>query len=332
MEVHAMGPAILDYGYSPRWIPWLRAHTPEYDLVVVNGLWQFVGYGAWSALRGTETPYVVFPHGMLDPWFKNEYPLKHAKKWLYWAWAEYRVLRDAKAVIFTTEEERVLARTSFWLYNVKEAVVNYGTADPGPVTDSAKAAFSTKFPQLNGKRLLLYLGRIHRKKGCDLLIRAFADIIRSDDDSFRLVMAGPDATNWRPELVALSKKLGIADRISWPGPLEGELKWGAFGAAEAFVLCSHQENFGIAVAEALGCGVPVLISDKVNIWREIAEREAGFIAPDTLDGARQLLLRWADTSNIDRSRMRRNARATFVEYFEITRTAHAFLGVVEGFR
>jgi glycosyltransferase involved in cell wall biosynthesis len=191
---------------------------------------------------------------MLDPWFKNEYPLKHAKKWLYWAWAEYRVLRDAKAVIFTTEEERVLARTSFWLYNVKEAVVNYGTADPGPVTDSAKAAFSTKFPQLNGKRLLLYLGRIHRKKGCDLLIRAFADIIRSDDDSFRLVMAGPDATNWRPELVALSKKLGIADRISWPGPLEGELKWGAFGAAEAFVLCSHQENFGIAVAEALGCG------------------------------------------------------------------------------
>ena len=79
----------------------------------------------WLALeslrkQGFHTPaYFVFTHGMLDPWFKRTYPLKHLKKWLYWPWAEYRVLRDAQAVLFTCEEERILARQSFWLYKCK---------------------------------------------------------------------------------------------------------------------------------------------------------------------------------------------------------------------
>ena len=78
---------------------------PAFDAVIINGLWQYHSFGAWRALRGTATPYYVFPHGMLDPWFKRSFPLKHLKKWLYWPWAEYRVLRDARAVIFTCEAE-----------------------------------------------------------------------------------------------------------------------------------------------------------------------------------------------------------------------------------
>ena len=113
MPVHALGPGRGSYGYAPRFSRWIRERHAKYDAVIVQGIWQYSSFGVWRALRGTPTPYFVFPHGMLDPWFKRTYPLKHLKKLLYWPWAEYRVLRDAAAVLFTSEEERRLARESF---------------------------------------------------------------------------------------------------------------------------------------------------------------------------------------------------------------------------
>ena len=130
LPVYPLGPATLGYAFSARLVPWLRANRSHFDAAIVNGIWQFHSFGAWRALHASSTPYVLFTHGMLDPWFKKRYPLKHFKKWMYWPWAEYRVLRDARAVLFTTEEERVLARSSFWLYRCNEVVVNYGTARP----------------------------------------------------------------------------------------------------------------------------------------------------------------------------------------------------------
>ena len=120
LKVHALGKGGHDFGYAPDYVRWLKRHGVEYDAIVVSGLWQFHGLGVWLALRRAGVPYFVFPHGMLDPWFKRAYPLKHLKKWLYWPWAEYRVLRDARAVLFTCEEERRLARESFWLYRCEE--------------------------------------------------------------------------------------------------------------------------------------------------------------------------------------------------------------------
>ncbi len=130
--VHALGPPRFGkYAYSAHLEPWLGENAPRFGAVIVHGLWQYPGYAAWRALRRSATPYFVFTHGMLDPWFKRQYPLKHLKKWLYWPWAEYRVLRDASAVLFTCEEERLLARESFWLYRAKEAIVSHGTPGPG---------------------------------------------------------------------------------------------------------------------------------------------------------------------------------------------------------
>lgn len=98
-RVHAMGPGFLGYGFSWRFLRWMRAHASDYDAVVVNGVWGFNALGTWLALRRSRAvPFMVFTHGMLDPWFKHRYPLKHLKKWLYWPWALYPVLRDADAV------------------------------------------------------------------------------------------------------------------------------------------------------------------------------------------------------------------------------------------
>jgi glycosyltransferase involved in cell wall biosynthesis len=138
------------------------------------------------------------------------------------------------------------------------------------------------FPRLREKSFLLFLGRLHEKKGCAELIRAFAEI---ENSSLQLVLAGPCANDdYLQRLKRLTNELNLGKTITFCGMLTGNLKWGAFAAAEAFILPSHQENFGIAVVEALACGTPVLISNKINIWREIVNDACGFAAEDDVAG------------------------------------------------
>jgi len=328
LKVHALGPSYLSYGYSPRFIPWLKAHCNEYAFVVVNGIWQYGSFAAWRVLRHSIVPYFVFTHGMLDPWFKKHYPLKHLKKWLYWPWAEYRVLRDASAVLFTCMEEKILARQSFWLYRCNERVVNYGTAGWKGDADVQKRCFFNKFPELESKRLFLFLGRIHEKKGGDLLFEMFHRIVSERPElDLHLVMAGPDDNTFARSLKKTAQSLGIAGRITWTGMLMGDEKWGAFQAAEAFVLPSHQENFGISVAEALSASLPVLISNKVNIWREIEQDDAGLFENDDLPGTYALFKRWLDLDAQKREGMREKARECFLNHFEISSAARSLIKV-----
>jgi glycosyltransferase involved in cell wall biosynthesis len=272
---------------------------------------------------------------MLDPWFKHTYPLKHLKKWLYWPWAEYRVLRDATAVLFTCESERRLARQSFWLYQCDEFVVNYGTAPPPGNVEAERAAFLARFPHLADKRCLLFLGRIHVKKGVDLAIRAFANKVKQmsaeEAQKLHLVIAGPDDNEYASEMKSLAKSLGVQDSITWTGMLVGEMKWGAFRTAEAFILPSHQENFGISVAESLACGVPVLISNQVNIWLEIQQANAGYVETDNFAGATVLIERWISTPPAVWNQMRKNAVNVFAERFQIERTAQSFIRAMQIF-
>ena len=184
-----------------------------------------------------------------------------------------------------------------------------------------------QYPALQGKRLLLFLSRIHAKKGCDLLIEAFGRVAASDP-ALHLVMAGPDQTGWQAALERRADALGVGDQITWAGMLKGDLKWGAFFAADAFVLPSHQENFGIAVVEALACGLPVLISDKVNIWREIQEDGAGLVAEDTASGAEDLLRRWSALTPSEKDAMREAARLCFERRFEIGKAVANLLTTV----
>jgi glycosyltransferase involved in cell wall biosynthesis len=316
LPVHPLGPNYTRYGYTPGLVRWLRASASRFDVVVVNGIWRYSSFAAWRVLHGAATPYVVFTHGMLDPWFKREYPLKHLKKWLYWPWADYRVLRDAAAVLFTCEEERLLARRSFGLYSAREVVVGYGTSPPPARDESELRSFWAQFPLLQGKRLALFMGRIHPKKGCDLAIEAFARVL-APDPQWHLVIAGPDQVGLRAPLSGLAARLGVLGRITWTGMIGGAAKRGALSAAEVLVLPSHQENFGIVVAEAMSYGVPPLISNKVNIWREIRDDGAGIVAADDLDGTCSLLISWLSQSDHEKEVMRERAGQSFARRFEI---------------
>lgn len=327
LPLHALGPGHLKYGFSPRLIPWLARNVANYDIVVVNGIWQFHSFAVWQCLHGSSIPYVVFTHGMLDPWFKHTYPLKHLKKWTYWPWGDYRVLRDAAAVLFTSEEEKLLARRSFWLYKANEMVVQYGTAAPPSNVSEQKRDCFSRFPELRNKKFLLFMGRIHPKKGCDLAVRAFASLFAQNAD-WRLVFAGPDQTGWRSALDSLARDLGVHEQLTWTGMAQGTVKWGLMRTAEAFLLPSHQENFGISVAEALSCGLPVLISDKVNIWREIQADGAGFVAPDTAEGTVALLRNWTNLPHARRAQMRNSARRCYENRFDVHRANTSLLAVL----
>lgn len=326
--VHPLGPISSNYGFNARLVPWIRAHRHRFDGIVVNGLWQYCGLAARRALSGTNTPYLVFTHGMLDPYFKHAFPLKHAKKWPYWLLAEYWNLRGAYRVLFTSEAEKNLAEESFWLHRWNPFVVPYGAKGPTGSPEAMKQIFFNQCPQVKDKRYLLFLGRIHRKKGCDLLIDAFAKVA-ADDPELHLVMAGPDQQEWSAELQQTATKAGIAARIHWPGMITGEAKWGAFYGAEAFILPSHQENFGIAVAEAMACGTPVLLSDKVNIAEEIAKDGAGFMELDTAEGTLNLLQRWIASSPQIRERMAEQAQLSFHQRYDMQQTAKTIISLFE---
>jgi glycosyltransferase involved in cell wall biosynthesis len=323
--VHANGPGWRKYGYSKALVNWLKENAARFDGIVVDGLWQYHGLAAWQALHQRQR-YAVFPHGMLDPYFNRTYPAKFAKKLPYWFLSERRLLKDAYKVLFTSESEKRLAEESFWRCGWDGIVVPYGTAGPVGDPEVHREAFYRRLPGLVGKKTMLYLGRIHPKKGCDLLIEGFA---RAANPSLNLVIAGPDSTGWSMKLKEQASRLGVADRIFWPGMLSGPSKWGAFQSAESFILPSHQENFGIAVAEALSCHLPVLISDKVNIYDEVQKDGAALVAPDTLEGTTDLIRRWGETDENSRTRMRSAARLSFESRFDAERLPQAILSIFQ---
>lgn len=323
--VHALGQSFLGaYAFSPRLWKWLRGNAGRFDGLVMHGIWSFPAVALRLAARRAGKPYGIFVHGALDPWFARKYPLKHLKKMIYWP-VQYPALRDALAVFFTAESERDLAKTGFYPSEWNSVVLPFGITDPEQGRADAASqieAFYSKFPGLRGRRYLLFLARIHVKKGCDLLLEAFAKVAASVPD-VDIMMAGPDQEGMQDKLQRLAERCGIGDRVHWPGIIHGDVKWGALRACDAFVLSSHSENFGVAVVEALAVGRPVLISNQVNIWPEIEGDGVGLVEDDTLEGTERMLRRWFALGQGERDAMAGRTRASFERRFTMNRTALA---------
>jgi len=319
-HVHALGGRHGTYGRSPQLHKWLAVNVKRFNGIVAHAMWTYPGLAAARAARG-RVPYAIFPHGMLDPWFRRRYPLKHIKKCLYWP-IQYPVLRDAKSVLFTSRLESELAPQSFWPHRWTSLVVPYGTNEPPFDLAAQRQAFEKLVPRLTGRAFLLFISRIHEKKGCDLLVEAFASVARKHG-YVDLVIAGPDKDGLQAKLAAQAQRLGVADRIHWPGMLTGDSKWGALRGCEAMILPSHQENFGIVVAEALACSRPALISNQVNLWPQVEEDRAGLVEPDTLEGTRSLLMRWFGLSEAEKAEMGKRAHQSFQARYSMRNCALA---------
>ncbi|NEQ69789.1 MAG: glycosyltransferase [Symploca sp. SIO2D2] len=321
----ALGPTNGFLGRSTLFDEWLEENIEDFDAAIVHGLWLYNGYGFWRAWKRKKAiPYFVYPHGMLDPWFKKAYPLKHLKKAAYWLLRERKLLQNARYVLFTSENEMRLARDTFKPYKVAEKPVKYGIDSPDFDKDSCIQTFDAAFPEATSGTLILFLSRIHPKKGCPLLLEAFAQTLEegSIPSSSKLVMAGPcEDPTYLDTLKSIATQKGIAERVIWTGMLQGELKWGAMHKADLFALPSHQENFGIAVAEALACSLPVATTTQVNIWREIEADQAGIIKPDTTEGTAAALREFFEIEPSERDAMRSAAKRCFENRFHIRSAA-----------
>lgn len=307
---------LIRYGYTPLLVPWLKKNVCNYDAVIVHGLWNYSIFASSRVLPRAGVPYFVYTHGFIDPWFRKRYPIKHFGKVLSWLICERRLLARADAVLFTTQAECELARNQFPAQKYQELIVHYGRCRPPAQSPEQCAAFYDLLPALKGRRYLLFLSRIHPKKGCELLVDAFAALACKNPD-VDLVIAGPDQIGLQKSLAERAAVLGIADRIHWPGMVTGDAKWGAFYEAEAFVLPSHAENFGFVVAEALACGTPVLITDKVNIWHAVKNDGGGIVATDTIKSISRMLESFMAMPPEIRETMRREALSCYDKNFFI---------------
>lgn len=332
--IHALGPARSPYSYASKLVPWLKKHLGNYDAVMIHGMWLYNSYGTfktWSQMKmtGHQMPALfLMPHGMLDPYFQKAKgrKLKALRNVVFWKLFEQKVINGVDAVLFTCREELILAQASFKGYKPQKAVnIGYGIQAPPYTKEIAKPLFLERFPEFKGKEYWLFLSRIHPKKGLDLLIQAYKRLVEKQVALPILLIAGPGMNT------AFGKQLrrdALGLPIHFVGMLENELKWGALYGAKHFILPSYQENFGIAVVEALACATPVVISDQVNIWREIKKAGAGLICKTTVDSLEQSLRTLLFSNKEEEQTARKDAYACYRHNFLIDNVSSRFKSIL----
>jgi len=289
--------------YTVSWplFQWLAAHVGDYDLVHIHGLFSFATTAGafWATRRGI--PYMVRPLGALNAWgIRNRRPFL---KRISLRWIERRILANAAAVHFTSERERgeaKLVAPGLRSVVIPNPVATL-TVDKQPGTET----LLSKYPELARKQIVLFLSRVDPIKGLDLLLNGFGRIQTTHPDA-ALLVAGNGDEGYTARLREQARQLGIQREVTWAGFLEGEEKRAAFAASAVFVLPSYSENFGVAVVEAMASGLPVIVSDRVGIHREVAEAKAGLIvrcnANELSDGVVRML-----SDGEERRQMSRNA-------------------------
>ena len=329
-KIHALGPGKFKFAYNPKLKNWLNKNIKNYDHVIVHGIWQYHNYAVWKIAKKFKKPYYIFPHGMLDPWFDKSSFIKKIKKFIYWKFIQSKILQGAESLLFTSIDDKYLSRQSYKSYNFKEKVVGYGIAgNPNKFTNKNNL-FLKNYPGLKSKKIILFFGRIDEKKGVDLLIKAFKRLHKIRPN-LHLVIAGP----YQPKYVNFLKKTLlqksdiIKNSITWTGALYDKLKWDTLNTCHFFCLPSHQENFGISIVEAMSCKKPVIITNKVNIYRAINKYKAGYVSNDDEEGIFLSLKKITNLNYVDYQRKSENAYHCYKKNFYSINTSKKLINLLK---
>jgi glycosyltransferase involved in cell wall biosynthesis len=250
---------------------------PNADCVINSStLWMHSGWLAWRAAKRQGKPSLNYPRGLLDMW---AYRHKALRKQLYWHTIGKRILRDATAVVALTEQERRRLRELHVTTRIE--VIPNGAESATPETTPSRAWLDATYPALAGRRYVLFLGRIHQKKGMDLLLAAVRTL-RTRTGQVAFVIAGPVDSAYHSQWQELIRINGLVDTLVLPGPVSGSTKAAWLGHADVFVLPSYSEGMPVAVLEALSAGCPVVITEACAV-PEVAQTNAGIVINANVD-------------------------------------------------
>lgn len=291
-----------------------------YDIVHLTGVWNFpILIGSLCAIL-FEKPFIISPRGSL---YEETINLKRSKiKKIYLKLFSRFFIKRASAIHYTTQDE--FEKVEKFLQIGKKSVIIHNGMDLKSIYQMKNdELFNNKFPELKDRKYILSLGRITKKKGFDLLIPAMKKVIEDRNDLL-LVIAGPDDENYLTAVKKIINENNLERNVVFTGLLDGELKWSTYRHAEMFVLPSYSENFGNTIVEAMACGTPVVVTNKVGISRELEENESGVIVNTDVysvyNGIKSLL---SDTNL--RERIIINARSMIRKFFDIEGVASQML-------
>lgn len=259
-------------------IPFARAikrEVSQSDIVLIHGLYQFTSTTTAFYCRKYKVPYVLRPHGTLDPFLV--YRRRCLLKMAYLFFFEKRNFIRAAAIQYSSEMEQKMTER-FISKSAQAIIISEGINLERFDHVVYRGRYRSIHPELENKIIVLFLGRFHQKKGIELLIEAFVRVV-SQTCHAHLILAGSGDKSYTEKIMSKIERSGIFQYITVTGHLSNEEKNDILADADIFALPSYGENFGLAVVEAMACGLPVVISDKVGIWREVAEGGAGLVAP-----------------------------------------------------
>lgn len=283
----------------------MRKLVEAAHVVHIHALWEEIQHQAALACRETQTPYLIRPCGMLAPWQLSRKPLK---KRFYLAWRLKKNLDAATAIHFTSSGEAKGAASL--AIRAPSVVESNGVSLRDFEKLPPRGEFRRRWKVAADEPLLLFLSRLHPKKGLKLLIPALAATRAGQ----KLAIAGPDEQNHRSEIEKMVDELGLRERVFFTGMLNEREKIAAYVDADLFVLPSYQENFGNSIIEALACGTPVVISDAVDICDQIRAAGVGAVVPLEVEALTLSLDEWIEGTSLRRQASVRARPFVFENY------------------
>ena len=324
--IHNLGPSLLgDYNLNFKFTKWLIQNRSKYDLFIVHGLWQFNTLAARLFLK---KKYYVFVHGQLDPSYKKFF-FNKIKKFIYWNLIEKKNLKDSKFILLTNKKEKDLLNDTYVnTKGLKKKVVGYGILEPKYDTSKVKKIFYKKFKSLKDKDFYIYLGRFHNKKGCEIIMNA-VKYFSLRKKPINVLMCGSNNI-YKKYLQKISKDLNIEKNIIWSNFLKNDIKLGALLSSKAMLLPSYGENFGVALVEAMACGIPVLTTNKVNIYNYIIENNAGYISSPNNVNFIKIINKFENLKKSNITQLKKNAYRCFKNNFLLSKKIKILAEYING--
>ncbi len=317
-RVPARQHTLIGFNYAPGFSPWLRDHVRDFDFVHVHTVFSHPANVAMGLARKVGVPYAVRPMGHLCLWSMRQ------RSWMKRLQLAFQTRQNIDGAAFIHTTSRMEAEETAELgFRSRYLVLPHGVPIPSKIV-GAREKLRTELGYPQETPVIVFMSRFHPKKGIELLLEACQKV----SQDFRLILAGSGDEAYATALKERIAELGLESRVNWYGFAEGARKWRLLQGADLFALPSYSENFGIAVLEAMSCGLPVVISDRVALAEKVAEYGLGSVVPTDVGAIASAISQLLD-SPTERAQLGARSRQVALEQFSWPAAARRLITAYE---